>query len=108
MTPCRSYVTPVHHAVYDRQEYPKALRPFLPEIRAWTEHNHYNVLHPILRLVTSSVLVHLNLIPRARLLARGMEVPEETFVDMHNFDAPGETWGTSNYTYTLRFVNVAR
>ncbi|RPD60588.1 Clavaminate synthase-like protein [Lentinus tigrinus ALCF2SS1-7] len=65
----------MHHGIYDRQEYPKALRPFLPEIRAWSEHNHYNILHPILRL-----------------LARGMELPEETFVNIHNFDAPGETW----------------
>ncbi len=39
----------VHPHVYDRQEYPKSLRLFLPEIRAWTEHNHYNILHPILR-----------------------------------------------------------
>ncbi|TFK89220.1 Clavaminate synthase-like protein [Polyporus arcularius HHB13444] len=65
----------MHPHIYDRQEYPKPLRPFLPEIRAWTEHNHYNILHPILRL-----------------LALGMELPEETFVNIHNFNAPGETW----------------
>ncbi|KAI0752457.1 Clavaminate synthase-like protein [Daedaleopsis nitida] len=65
----------MHSAIYDRDIYPKALRPFLPEIRAWTEHNHYNVLHPILRL-----------------LALGMELPEETLVNIHNFGSPGETW----------------
>ena len=39
----------MHPRIYDRDIYPKAVRPFLPEIRAWTEHNHYNILHPILR-----------------------------------------------------------
>lgn len=38
-----------------------------------------------------------------RLLARGMELPEETFVDMHNFDAPGETWGASFSFYVGMF-----
>ncbi|KAH9934538.1 Clavaminate synthase-like protein [Epithele typhae] len=65
----------MHRAIDDRQEYPKALLPLLPEIRAFCEHNHYKILHPILQL-----------------LARGMELPEDTFVDMHRFDAPGQTW----------------
>ena len=30
--------------------------------------------------------------PLFRLLALGMELPEDIFVDMHKFDAPGETW----------------
>ena len=29
-----------------------------------------------------------------RLLALGMELPEETFVNIHGFDAKGETYGT--------------
>ncbi|KAI0703873.1 Clavaminate synthase-like protein [Cerioporus squamosus] len=64
----------MHRPIF-QQQHPKALQPFLPEIRSFVEHNHYNVLHPILRL-----------------LARGLELPEETFVNLHNFDAQGETY----------------
>ena len=28
------------------------------------------------------------------MLAIGLELPEETFVNQHNFDAQGETYGT--------------
>ncbi|KAI0760890.1 Clavaminate synthase-like protein [Trametes elegans] len=63
-----------HRSIYT-QEHPKALQPVLPEIRAFAEHNHYNVLHPILRL-----------------LARGMELPEDTLVNIHGFDSKGETY----------------
>ena len=48
------YLTLVHRGIYERQIYPKAVRPFLPEIRAFSEHNHFNVLHPILQYVTVS------------------------------------------------------
>ncbi|KAI0752451.1 Clavaminate synthase-like protein [Daedaleopsis nitida] len=64
----------LHRPIF-QQQHPEALRPFLSEIRAFVEHNHYNVLHPVLRL-----------------LALGLELPEEMFVNMHNFDAPGETY----------------
>ncbi|RPD60559.1 Clavaminate synthase-like protein [Lentinus tigrinus ALCF2SS1-7] len=64
----------MHRPIFE-QQHPKALQPFLPEIRSFVDHNHYNVLHPILRL-----------------LALGLELPEETFVNMHNFDAQGETY----------------
>ncbi|KZT08059.1 Clavaminate synthase-like protein [Laetiporus sulphureus 93-53] len=59
----------------NRKEHPKALLPFLPEIDRFARFNHFNVLHPILRL-----------------LALGLELPEETFVNQHNFSAEGETW----------------
>nr|VWO99283.1 AB hydrolase-1 domain-containing protein [Ganoderma boninense] len=65
----------MNRQIYGCDIYPKALQPFLPEMRAFAEYNHYNILHPILRL-----------------LALGMELPEELFVDMHKFEAPGETW----------------
>ncbi|KAI0325816.1 Clavaminate synthase-like protein [Cubamyces sp. BRFM 1775] len=66
----------LHRAVTDPelQEHPRAMEPFLPELRAFTEHNHYNVMHPLLRM-----------------LAQGMELPEETFVRLHNFDSPADT-----------------
>ncbi|KAI0708358.1 Clavaminate synthase-like protein [Earliella scabrosa] len=64
----------IHRPVF-QQEHPKALQPLLPEIRSFVGHNHYNVLHPVLRI-----------------LALGLELPEDTFVNMHNFDAPGETY----------------
>ncbi|KAI0658145.1 Clavaminate synthase-like protein [Cubamyces menziesii] len=69
----------LHRAVTDPelQEHPRAMEPFLPELRAFTEHNHYNVMHPLLRV-----------------LAQGMELPDETFVRLHNFDGPADTSGT--------------
>ena len=39
---------PVNHNVFLR-EHPQSLRPFLPEIDQFARHNHFNVLHPILR-----------------------------------------------------------
>ena len=40
----------VHRPIF-HQQHPKALQPFLPELRAFSEHNYYNVLHPVLRYV---------------------------------------------------------
>ncbi|TFK52765.1 Clavaminate synthase-like protein [Heliocybe sulcata] len=58
-----------------KKQHPQALRPFLPEIEAFAKHCHFNVLHPILRL-----------------LAVGLDMPEDAFVDIHKFDAKGETY----------------
>ncbi|KAE9405514.1 Clavaminate synthase-like protein [Gymnopus androsaceus JB14] len=58
----------------DKREHPEALRPFLKDIQNFANHNHFNVVHPILRL-----------------LALGLELPEETLVQQHNFDAAGES-----------------
>ncbi|KAJ3556971.1 hypothetical protein NP233_g11853 [Leucocoprinus birnbaumii] len=58
-----------------KRGHPEVVRPLLPEIEAFAKHNHLNVLHPILRL-----------------LAIGLELPEETFVNFHGYDAPGETY----------------
>ncbi|KAM5546270.1 hypothetical protein V8D89_000396 [Ganoderma adspersum] len=63
-----------HRAVFGGQKHPKALEPFLPELRAFSEFNHFNVLHNILRI-----------------LASGMQLPEDTFVKMHGFDAEGDS-----------------
>ncbi|TBU25818.1 Clavaminate synthase-like protein [Dichomitus squalens] len=65
----------LHRSIYENQEHPKALQPVLPEIRAFAEHNHFNVLFPVLRL-----------------LALGMELPEDTFINIHGFEAKGETY----------------
>ncbi|KAI9068185.1 Clavaminate synthase-like protein [Trametes sanguinea] len=66
----------VHRAVNDAelQEHPRALEPFLPELRAFTEHNHFSIVHPLLRM-----------------LAQGMALPDETFVKMHDFDRASDT-----------------
>ncbi|KAL0946014.1 hypothetical protein HGRIS_012291 [Hohenbuehelia grisea] len=55
-------------------QHPEALRPLLPEIAAFARHNHFNVLFPVLRL-----------------LALGLELPEDSFVKMHKFDAASAT-----------------
>jgi len=47
----------------------------VPEISAFAKHNHFNVLIPLLKL-----------------LARGLELPEDTFSDMHKFDDPHDCW----------------
>ncbi|EIW52052.1 Clavaminate synthase-like protein [Trametes versicolor FP-101664 SS1] len=66
----------LHRAIdQQNQQHPKALQPVLPEIRAFAEHNHHNVLHPLLRL-----------------LALGMELPEDALVEQHGFDSKGETY----------------
>ncbi|KAM5539612.1 hypothetical protein V8D89_006721 [Ganoderma adspersum] len=57
---------------FEQKHHPQALQPFLPEICAFAEHNHFKVLHPILRL-----------------LALGMELPEDTFVKIHDVDSTG-------------------
>ncbi|KAF9460593.1 hypothetical protein BDZ94DRAFT_1222828 [Collybia nuda] len=64
----------IHHDVTKR-EHPEILRPFMPEIDAFSRHNHFNVMFPILRL-----------------LALGLELPEDTFVNQHDFDAPSDGW----------------
>ncbi|KDQ32558.1 hypothetical protein PLEOSDRAFT_1073080 [Pleurotus ostreatus PC15] len=60
--------------VYKR-EHPQPIRPFLPEIEAFARHNHFNVVHPVLRL-----------------LALGLELDEETLVNIHGFNAPGDAY----------------
>jgi len=64
----------INHDV-TRKHHPKAVQPLLPEIEAFMRFNHFEVLNPILRL-----------------LAICMELPEETFVDQHDFDAKGESY----------------
>ncbi|EMD36735.1 hypothetical protein CERSUDRAFT_123796 [Gelatoporia subvermispora B] len=56
------------------QDHPKALIPLLPEIDAFARFNHFEVVHTLLRL-----------------FALGLELPEDRFVNMHNFDAAGAT-----------------
>lgn len=58
-----------------KREHPEPLRPFLPEVAAFAKHNHFKVLHRLLRL-----------------LALGMELPEETFVNCHGFTTIGESY----------------
>ncbi|KAL7284828.1 hypothetical protein ACG7TL_002141 [Trametes sanguinea] len=65
-----------HRAVIDPdlQVHARAMEPFMPELRAFTEHNHFGVMHPLLRM-----------------LAQGMALPDETFVEMHDFDRASDT-----------------
>ncbi|KAF8056292.1 Clavaminate synthase-like protein [Lyophyllum atratum] len=58
-----------------KRGHPQSLRPLLPEISEFARHNHFNVLHPILRL-----------------LALGLELPEDVLVDCHGYAAVGETY----------------
>lgn len=58
-----------------KRAHPEVLRPFLPEIEEFAKHSHFNVLHPILKL-----------------LALGLELPEDTFVNIHGYSSVGETY----------------
>ncbi|KZT63266.1 Clavaminate synthase-like protein [Daedalea quercina L-15889] len=58
-----------------KKQHPQALRPLIPEIETFAKFNHLQVLHPLLRL-----------------FALGMELPEETFVNIHGYDAVGESY----------------
>ncbi|KAJ7851329.1 hypothetical protein B0H13DRAFT_2400039 [Mycena leptocephala] len=71
------------HRNVRKAEHPQPLRPYLHEIEVFAHHNHFNVLYPILRL-----------------LALGLELPEDTLVDQHKFEALGET--------SVRFINFPR
>ncbi|KAG1747855.1 Clavaminate synthase-like protein [Suillus paluster] len=62
------------HRDVTKRRHPEALHPLLPEIQEFSKHNHFNVLHPILRLI-----------------ARSLELPEDTLVNMHDYDAVSET-----------------
>ncbi|KAH9921819.1 Clavaminate synthase-like protein [Fomitopsis serialis] len=58
-----------------RRQHPQAVRPLIPEIEAFVKFNHFNILHPLLRL-----------------FALGLELPEETFVNVHKFKPASETF----------------
>jgi len=53
----------------NNKTHPEAVRPFLPEIQEFVRHSHIDILHEI-----------------ERLLALGLELPEDTLVNIHNYD----------------------
>ncbi|EIW79585.1 Clavaminate synthase-like protein [Coniophora puteana RWD-64-598 SS2] len=61
------------HYTFNQQvnsaKHPEAVIPYLPEIQEFIKYNHFNILHPLLRLI-----------------ALGLELPEETLVNLHGFD----------------------
>ena len=76
-----------------KREHPVTFRPLLPEIEEFAKHNHFDVLFPILRCVLRiSVQAFINAIS-GRLLALGLELPEDTFVNIHGFEDASETYG---------------
>ncbi|TDL21684.1 Clavaminate synthase-like protein [Rickenella mellea] len=58
-----------------KKTHPAALRPLLPEIYEFARFNHFHVLHEVFRL-----------------LALGLELPQDTFVNLHGYDAVGESY----------------
>ncbi|KAE9405499.1 Clavaminate synthase-like protein [Gymnopus androsaceus JB14] len=68
------------HRDISRRAHPEALRPLLPEIRQLAHHSHMNVLSPILRL-----------------MALGLELPEDTLLNIHRWETDSETYSKSRY-----------
>lgn len=58
----------------NKRSHPEVVRPYTRDLDHFARHNHFNVLHPILRL-----------------LALGLELPEDTLVNQHSFDVEGES-----------------
>lgn len=63
------------HRDVTMRQHPECLRPYLGEIETFMKHNHFNVLHPILRL-----------------LALSFGLPENALVDIHGYSSVGETF----------------
>ena len=60
------------------KDHPEAVRPVLPEIREFAKFCHHEILHEVLKL-----------------FALGLGLPEDELVNIHGFDAVGETYGPS-------------
>ncbi|CCM03603.1 uncharacterized protein FIBRA_05741 [Fibroporia radiculosa] len=58
-----------------KKQHPESLRPLLPEIEAFAKFNHIEILHTLLRL-----------------FALGLELPEDTFVNQHNYSAADQSY----------------
>ncbi|KAG1814752.1 uncharacterized protein BJ212DRAFT_1481937 [Suillus subaureus] len=74
-----------------KRPHPTALRPFLPELDDFARHNHFNILHPILRSILPRVPRRCFSLqaPSYGLIALRLELPEEVLVEKHNFDRTG-------------------
>ena len=98
----------MHRTVFGGQKHPKALEPFLPELRTFSEFNHFDVLHNILRYADVFRRAPVSRYsPVHSILALGMQLPEDTFVEMHGFDAEGDSHGESVCTCPLAVVSIA-
>ncbi|KAI0089599.1 Clavaminate synthase-like protein [Irpex rosettiformis] len=62
------------HRNVSKKQHPQELRPYLPGIAEFTRHNH-DILNTILRL-----------------LAIGLELPEDAFVNQHGWDSENECY----------------
>ena len=67
----------------------------MPEYQEFARHNHFDVLHPVLRyvVIASSGSLSNSMLIFCRLLALGMELPEETFVNIHDFNETAVKYG---------------
>ncbi|KAF9457899.1 hypothetical protein BDZ94DRAFT_161733 [Collybia nuda] len=63
------------HRDVTKRAHPQILQPYLSDVAAFARHTHLNVLYPILRL-----------------LALGLELPEDALVDCHGFSSDSETY----------------
>ncbi|KAG0703591.1 hypothetical protein DFH29DRAFT_1042205 [Suillus ampliporus] len=82
----------------NRREHLESVRPLLPEIAEFTEHNQFNVLRLILKKNMYFALEDDPLITVFRFIARNLELPEDTLVSNYDCDAVNET--------SVRFIKL--
>lgn len=76
------------------------MRPFLPEIQEFVRHTHIDVLHEIERYVPLDFEIHGHQAERRRirLLALGLELPEDTLVNIHNYHEKNNSYCGSSFS----------
>ncbi|KAF5388847.1 hypothetical protein D9757_005664 [Collybiopsis confluens] len=86
------------HRDVNRRAHPEILRPLLPEISLFARHSHENILYPILRYLGICAQVgrvdakRISSYHPRRLMALGLELPEDTLLNMHRWDSESEQY----------------
>lgn len=83
----------------NNKSHPEAVRPFLPEIQEFVRHTHIDVLHEIERYVPLDFEIHGHQAEgrRIRLLALGLELPEDSLVNIHNYHEKNNSYCESSF-----------
>ena len=83
----------------NNKSHPEAVRPFLPEIQEFVRHNDIDVLHEIERYVPLDFEIHGDQAEgrRMSLPGLGLELPEDTLVNIHNYNDKNNSYCGSSF-----------